>query len=182
MFIFAGSAAAIVRAENNTSAMSEARDMAQMVRCDCMHVAAVTGMSGSGKTTLLEALIRLYTGRGARVAAIKHTHHPLNLENRGDTARLLAAGATPVILARDGEAVIWRAAALPPLPVILAGRNEASAALRIDELLEHVRSVDIVLLEGFKEYGEWPRIELLRDVRQSAHEAAAMLDRIWRSS
>jgi molybdopterin-guanine dinucleotide biosynthesis protein MobB len=182
MFIFAGSAAAIVRAENNTSAMSEARDMAQMVRCGAMHVAAVTGMSESGKTTLIEALIRLYTGRGARVAAIKHTHHPLNLENRGDTARFLAAGATPVILARDGEAVIWRAAAQPPRLVTLTRDSEASAALRIDELLEHTRPADVVLVEGFKEYEGWPRIEVHRDVRPSAHEAAAMLDRIWHSS
>lgn len=150
-----------------------------MVRCGGMHVAAVTGMSGSGKTTLVEALIRLYTSRGVRVAAIKHTHHPLNLENRGDTARFLAAGATPVILARDGEAVIWRASALPPLQVTFTQSGEA---LRIDELLEHARPADVVLVEGFKEYRGLARIELLRDVRQSAHEAAAMLDRIWRSS
>ena len=147
-----------------------------------MHVAAVTGMSGSGKTTLVEALIRLYSGRGARVAAIKHTHHPLNIENRGDTARFLAAGATPVLLARDDEAVIWSAANLPPLPVRLTHGGGVAGTLRFDELLDHARPADVVLMEGFKEYGGWPRIELLRDVWQGAHEAAAMLDRIWHSS
>jgi molybdopterin-guanine dinucleotide biosynthesis protein B len=162
--------------------MSEARDMAQMVRCDGMHVAAVTGMSGSGKTTLVEALIRLYSGRGTRVAAIKHTHHPLNLENRGDTARFLAAGASPVILARDGEAVVWDAANLPPLPVRLNHGGGVDNAVGFDELLGHARPADVVLVEGFKEYGGWPRIELFHGAWHSAHEAAVMLDRIWHSS
>src|SRR5258708_1457968 len=113
-----------------------------------MHVAAVTGMSGSGKTTLVEALIRLYSGRGERVAAIKHTHHPLNLENRGDTARFLAAGATPVLLARDDEAVVWSAANLPPLPVRLTHGAGVAGTLRIDELLDHALYADVVLVEG----------------------------------
>jgi molybdopterin-guanine dinucleotide biosynthesis protein len=41
---------------------------------------------------------------------------------------------------------------------------------------------DVVLVEGFKEYGGWPRIELLHGAWPGAHEAAAMLDRIWHSS
>lgn len=139
-------------------------------------------MSGSGKTTLVEALIRLYAGRGARVAAVKHTHHPLNLENRGDTARFLAAGATPVILARDGEAVVWIAANLPPLPVRLTQGGGVVNAATIDELLEHARPAEIALVEGFKQYAGWPRIELLHGAWHSAHEAAVMLDRIWHSS
>ncbi len=140
-------------------------------------------MSGAGKTTLVEALIRLYLGRGEQVAAIKHTHHPLNLANRGDTARFLAAGASPVLLAGDAEAVIWSDAALPPRSVRLAtGGGTAGASLLIAELLEYARPADIALVEGFKTYEGWPRIDLLRGTWQSAHEAAAMLDRIWRSS
>lgn len=132
-----------------------------------MRVAAVTGLSGSGKTTLIEALIRLYVARGERVAAIKHTHHALNRENRGDTARFLAAGAEPVILAGDREAIVWR------------GTEATQIAYDVpSDLLAHTSPAGIVLVEGFKEYGGWPHIE----PRQSAPEAAAMLDRIWRSS
>jgi molybdopterin-guanine dinucleotide biosynthesis protein B len=145
--------------------------MGEMVRCVAMRVAAVTGLSGSGKTTLIEALIRIYVARGERVAAIKHTHHELNLENRGDTSRFLAAGASPVALVSGGEAAIWSAAALPPLRVEINESGGMAAALQIIE-------ADIVLVEGFKDDRTHPRVE----PRTTPDEAAAMLDRIWRSS
>ena len=185
--------------------------MAEMVRCAGMRVAAVTGLSGSGKTTLIEALIRFYVARGERVAAIKHTHHALNGENRGDTARFLAAGAEPVILAGDREAMIWSAAAVLPLPLSFRASSEGPGWVGFHQqevgtppaqvprstlgmtsfgfetpslaafqmaLLELVGAVDVVLIEGFKDYDGWPRIE----AGCSAPEAAATLDRIWRSS
>lgn len=134
-----------------------------------MHVAAVTGLSGSGKTTLIESLIRRYGAGGARVAAIKHTHHVLNDDDRGDTARFRAAGAEPVIFAGDGEAIVFPSRRrvrflLPP------------------ELLEHAGDVDIVLVEGFRSFAEWPRIDVIRGAWRTADEAAAMLDRIWHPS
>src|SRR5437016_4336566 len=58
-----------------------------------MEVIAIGGPSGSGKTTRLVELIRTALANGRSAGAIKHTHHPLNEENRGDTARFLAAGA-----------------------------------------------------------------------------------------
>src|SRR5947209_20184023 len=70
-------------------------------------VVALAGPSGSGKTTRLVEAIRANIAAGRSVGAIKHTHHALNEENRGDTAAFLAAGARPVILAGDGEAVIF---------------------------------------------------------------------------
>src|SRR5213082_3499933 len=131
-----------------------------------MDVIHIAGPSGSGKTTRLVELIRKAVAEGRSVGAIKHTHHPLNLENRGDTARFLAAGATPVILASETEAVVWSAAALPPLPIKLTRSAETAAALRMDELLAHARPAEIVLVEGFKEYRGWPRIELIHDTWQ----------------
>lgn len=116
---------------------------------------------------MIEALIRLYVARGERVAAIKHTHHVLNRENRGDTARFLAAGAGPVILAGDRDAILWS-----PAEVLQIRYDTPS------DLLTHTSPAGIVLVEGFKEYAGWAHIE----PRQSAPEAAAMLDRIWRSS
>jgi molybdopterin-guanine dinucleotide biosynthesis adapter protein len=134
-----------------------------------MRVAAVTGLSGSGKTTLIESLIRRYVATGAAVAAIKHTHHRLNDEERGDTARFRAAGAEPVIFAGDGEAILF--------PSLQRVRYVIPL-----ELLEHAGSTDIVLVEGFQSFADWPRIEVTRGAWLDAEAAAAMLDRIWHPS
>jgi len=134
-----------------------------------MYVAAFIGASRSGKTTLIAELIRRYVAAGRRVSAIKHTHHPLNEKNRGDTARFRAAGAEPVILAGDEEAVIFTA--------------RGTARIRFAALAELLAQCDaeIVLIEGFKQITDWPRIEVEADARPTADEAASILDRIWRS-
>ena len=113
---------------------------------------------------MITALIRRLVTQGQTVAAIKHTHHPLADERRGDTARFEQAGASPVILAGDGEAVLWTAAACRRL----------SFKTPADVLNEF--NVDVVLIEGFKSYDRWPRINAA-DVR-SVEEAIALLDRI----
>ena len=103
-------------------------------------VLALSGPSGSGKTTRLVEVIREAVAAGRTVGAIKHTHHPLNTENRGDTARFLAAGARPVILAGNGEAVVFehatsfRRIAYSQLPDLLA-----------------LMTADLVVVEGFKD-------------------------------
>jgi len=104
-----------------------------------MDVVHLSGPSGSGKTTRLVELIRTAVAEGRSVGAIKHTHHPLNTENRGDTAAFLAAGARPVILAGDGEAVIF----------------DGTSAVRVSyseraELLARLTN-DLVVIEGFKD-------------------------------
>ena len=134
-----------------------------------MKVAAITGYSGAGKSTLIEALIRRYVANGTRVGAIKHMHHPLNEEHRGDTGRFRDAGAEPVILAGDGEAVLFR--------------DRGTARVRFqnpDDLLAHCDGCEIVLVEGFKELGAWPRIPIDASARPTIDELAANLDRIWR--
>lgn len=135
--------------------------------------AAIVGLSGSGKTTLIESLIRLYAARGLRVAAIKHTHHPLNDRDEGDTARFLRAGASPVILAGEGEAVVFpageRVGYESPLD-LLAHEPPATSHQPV-----------LVLIEGFKHFDGWPRIEVVRGQWRDAAEVAAALDRIWGS-
>lgn len=127
-------------------------------------VAAFGGPSGSGKTTVITGLIRRYRAAGMTVGAIKHTHHPLNEEDRGDTSRFRAAGADPVILAGADEAVVFAAT---------TKRVKYSNPFELLTLLP----TDIILIEGFKTYGEWPKLDVDRSL--TADGAAAILDRIW---
>lgn len=131
-----------------------------------MNVAQIAGWSGAGKTTLIVALIRLFAARGERVGAIKHTHHALNAERIGDTAAFLDAGAAEAILAGDGEAIV---------------RGERVRYATPPELLAYLRACDVVLVEGFKRFEEWPRIDVVRGEARDAADVAANLDRIWRS-
>jgi molybdopterin-guanine dinucleotide biosynthesis protein B len=132
---------------------------AQHKLADKMHAVAITGWSGTGKTTLIVELIARLVARGKRVAAIKHTHHALNDRKEGDTARFRNAGADPVMLAGDKEAIVNGARVTYDDP---------------RELLGHIDSADIVLIEGFKSYNGWPRIE----APASTDDAMAILDRI----
>lgn len=103
-----------------------------------MRVQPFAGPSNSGKTTTICGLIREAVAGGERVGAIKHTHHALNTDDRGDTSLFRAAGADPVILAGDGEAVVFR--------------GGETFRIRFDDprdLLE-VFDGDVVFVEGFK--------------------------------
>ncbi len=135
-----------------------------------MKVAAIVGFSGAGKTTLITGLIERYLREGIRVAAIKHTHHPLNEESRGDTARFRAAGAEPVILAGSGAAVVFAAHSTERVPFQTPS-----------DLLAYCNS-EIVLVEGFTDEGAWPRVTIAAGARPTIEEVAVNLDRIWRST
>lgn len=135
-----------------------------------MKVAAITGYSGSGKSTLISALIAHYCALGARVAAIKHTHHPLNEEDRGDSRKFRLAGADPVILVAAEGVVVHRAGG-----VVRATWNTP------EDLLELCVGAEVVLVEGFKSIPvPWPAITIVPEVRRTVAEVAAELDRIWR--
>ena len=133
-----------------------------------MRVIGFTGASGSGKTTAIVALIEHFVGNGKTVGAIKHTHHPLNEEDRGDTAQFRRAGADPVVLAGQVEAVVFEG----------DGRTRISYS-NPEELLQTLRN-DVVVVEGFKAGGPWPQIELSREQWLTVTELLEILDRIWR--
>jgi molybdopterin-guanine dinucleotide biosynthesis protein MobB len=106
----------------------------------------IVGFSGSGKTTLAVRLLRQLASEQLRVAAIKHTHHHLNGERRGDSVLLADAGAEPVLLCGSGEAVEFRRDGIRRI-----------SYREVDDLRSGIEA-DVVLIEGFKGSGRWPRI------------------------
>jgi molybdopterin-guanine dinucleotide biosynthesis protein B len=116
-----------------------------------MLVAGIVGHSGSGKTTLIERLIPAARHRGLSVSTIKHTHHHgIELESAGkDSHRHRSAGASEVIIASDAG---WARISSSPRP----------ASLRA--LLDELRPVDLVLVEGFKQLEWLRRVEVFRGI------------------
>ena len=106
---------------------------------------------GTGKTTLLVQLIPVLKQRGCRVAVVKHAHHNFDVDKPGkDSYELRKAGAAPMLISSSKRTVIMI-------------DNETEVEPELQQLLSHIpaNSVDLVLVEGFK---QWPfaKIELHR--------------------
>lgn len=112
-------------------------------------VVGFVGFSGAGKTTLATRVTAILAARGLKVSALKDAHHGVDLDKPGkDTYRYREAGAAEVIL-RTAERY-----------AILV---ETLETVMLDELLARVRpDADVVVVEGFKHEGDFPKIELLR--------------------
>ncbi len=105
-----------------------------------MKTFGLMGWSGSGKTTLLVSLLTELLGRGFTVSTMKHTHHKVDIDQPGkDSYRHRAAGATEVMLASSAR---WT--------LLHELRDEAEPG--IDDLIAHMKPVDLLLIEGFKTY------------------------------
>ncbi len=112
-------------------------------------VLGVVGWSGSGKTTLLVKLIPLLTGRGLRVATLKHAHHSFDVDKPGkDSYEHRKAGASEVIVSSARRWVQMHE---------VGGGAEATLA----ELLRKLSPCDLVLVEGFKAERH-PKMEIFR--------------------
>ncbi len=100
----------------------------------------IAGYSGSGKTTLVTRLIPELIGRGLAVSTVKHTHHAVALDRRGDISRRLQRlGAREVLLA---DAQRWT------LLHELRGQPEPS----VTQLAARMTPVDLLIVEGFKRH------------------------------
>jgi molybdopterin-guanine dinucleotide biosynthesis adapter protein len=112
-----------------------------------MLVIGLAGWSGAGKTTLIVRLIPELNRRGFSVSTIKHAHHNFDLDQPGkDSYEHRAAGAEEVLVASANRVALMRE---------LRGAPEPSLA----ELLRLLKSVDLVLVEGFKR-DPLPKIEV----------------------
>lgn len=118
-------------------------------------VVGVAGWKNAGKTTLVTRLVAELTNRGYRVAAIKHSHHPIDTERDGtDSARHREAGARAVaVLSPAGWGVVGPTREItrdpdpaPPLAAVVA----------------RLAPADIVIVEGLKR-AAIPKIEVRRD-------------------
>jgi molybdopterin-guanine dinucleotide biosynthesis protein B len=106
------------------------------------------GYSNTGKTTLIEKLVPLFTAHGLRVAAIKHAHHGFDMDRPGkDSYRYREAGAQQVLIA---TAERWALLTETPRPATLV------------DLVAQLAPCDLVIIEGFRSEGTFPRIEVRR--------------------
>lgn len=113
-----------------------------------MKVIGFIGYSNTGKTTLIEKLLPLFNARALRVAAIKHAHHGFDMDRPGkDSFRYRAAGVQQVLIA---TAQRW------------ALLTETAQPATLDQLLGQLAPCDLVLVEGFRSEGRFPRIEVRR--------------------
>lgn len=109
-------------------------------------IVSIVGRSESGKTTLIEKLIPELIGRGYRIGTIKHTHHPVVMDQSGkDSARHRAAGAAIVMLASAASVAMVKSIAHESL----------------DDLIGYFEDVDLLITEGYKRERR-PKIEIVR--------------------
>ena len=108
--------------------------------------------SGAGKTTLLTKVVALLTGRGLRVAMIKHAHHRFDIDQPGkDSYELRRAGASQILVAsarREALIIEKPEAGEPDLDQLIT---------RLDQ-----DAVDLILVEGFKNV-PFAKIEVFRE-------------------
>ena len=111
-------------------------------------VVSFVGTGKTGKTTFLEKLIPELTGRGYRIATIKHTVHKTSFDQpEKDTARHIRAGSLATAIASPGEFVM-----------IIPGGGK----MTVDEMVRHIGDdYDIIITEGFK-HENMPKIEVHR--------------------
>lgn len=115
-----------------------------------LRVIGLAGWSGAGKTTLLAKLIPELTGRGLRVATLKHAHHAFDLDHPGkDSYVHRQAGAREVIVS---SARRWA-----QIREVAEGEEAALA-----DLLRRLTRDGLAIVEGFKREAH-PKLEVFRE-------------------
>jgi molybdopterin-guanine dinucleotide biosynthesis protein B len=112
-------------------------------------VIGIAGWKKSGKTTLVTRLIAELTGRGLRVATVKHAHHDFQVDDtEADSARHRRAGAAQVaVVSAKRWALINELKGAPEPP--------------LEDVVSWLGPCDLVIVEGYKA-APIPKIELRR--------------------
>jgi molybdopterin-guanine dinucleotide biosynthesis protein MobB len=111
-------------------------------------VIGIVGASGVGKTTLICGLMRHLSAGGMHVVVVKTTHHTAPRDTGdADTDQFIASGASRAFLVAPGKLFTWDA----------AGRH-ASPAQDTGSVVASIRGAEIVIVEGAKRQGGWPRL------------------------
>ncbi len=114
-----------------------------------MRIFGVTGYSGSGKTTLLVKVLPLLSARGMRISTVKQANDKFDIDRPGkDSYEHRAAGAGEVMVV---SARRWA----------LMHEYHGEPEFTMPELLGRLSPVDLVLVEGFRDWPH-PRIEVHR--------------------
>jgi len=111
-------------------------------------IVSIVGKSQSGKTLLVEQLIAEFKKRGYKVAAVKHGHSGLQIDQPGkDSWKFAQAGSDAVCVSSPDK---------------LAFIKKSDHDLGIEEILPVIGSeFDLILAEGFKK-SKIPKIEVHR--------------------
>jgi molybdopterin-guanine dinucleotide biosynthesis protein MobB len=102
-------------------------------------VIAVVGGKKSGNTTAIELLIRELTGRGYRIAAVKHIPEPnFTIDEEGkDTWKYAQAGAVTIVAVSSQE--------------IATIEKVKPVDFSLKKILRKCKDCDLVFLEGFRD-------------------------------
>ena len=120
---------------------------------------AVSGVKNSGKTTLITKLLPVLTGRGLKVATIKHDGHDFQTDVPGtDTFAHFRAGAYGTVVFSDHKYM-----------VVKQRQDEVSKKKLTPEQMAAAwfPEADLILLEGFKD-SDYPKLEIIRSANSSA--------------
>lgn len=113
---------------------------------------AVSGVKNSGKTTLITKLLPVMTGRGLKVATIKHDGHDFQTDVPGtDTFAHFQAGAYGTVVFSDHKYMV----------VKKQPEKARAEQMTPEQLASWFPEADLILLEGFKDSG-YPKVELIR--------------------
>ena len=109
-------------------------------------VVRICGVKNSGKTTLIVSLIRILTGRGLRVAVLKHDGHDFTCDVPGtDSYRFDQAGAFGTAVLSASQCFV----------------HKRTAGESMEKLLAQFPDADVILIEGMKEE-PGSKIEVIR--------------------
>lgn len=104
-------------------------------------IISVVGYSDSGKTTIIENVIRYLCGYEVRAAYIKHTDHPIDLnQNQKDSEKALFAGAVVSTVISNEQTICVE-----------------NRSVDIHDFIQKLTDIDLIITEGFKKE-QFPKV------------------------